>query len=287
MSKNTYMGQKFREIRRAKKINIYDACEKIISESSLQRWESGEGKMPIEKVMDLLNRIHVQPKEFIDEMPISSFQIYVSNVATAYENENAEQLKNMLEFEKSLHYLQPQDKDIFQRYVIACNFYMDLTGENLLSDEDLLRLKAYLTAIDHWHQENVLMFADTLLLLPAEDISKVARSLLSYLIDTDIKRRFGIMSINALLNAVFALIKNKEVELANKLLNQIQKINLSFDHTSESLRIKFMSILFNYLKTKDITEFNNFLVALNSTGLQDKMEDFRLGFLQVKEIYSY
>lgn len=98
------LGQKFRKLRQCKNISLDKACEDITSKSSLQRWESGIAEMSYNKVLKLLNRIHIQPKEFIDLIQSSELNAYVEPLEEPVKNNDIEKIKDLALLFLKLHY---------------------------------------------------------------------------------------------------------------------------------------------------------------------------------------
>lgn len=279
------LGEKFRELRKSKKITIVEACRGITSPSSLQRWERGEGQMAIEKVIKLLNRIHIEPKEYIDRVDISDDDVYYQDIGEAYNTGNSEMLKNLAIFLLDLHRKDLKNKHILFQAAIACNYYMDLTKLNIFPKEDTFRLNAYLANIEDWTQEDVIIFHNTQLLLSTENIFKFARSLYSFLIEEEKITSFYLMAVNALLSAAFVLLKRKNLASAQEILNQVKNLDLPEKYVIELIKIKYISALVDYIENNDDTMLKSLVKNLSALGLTEKAQDFKVGFEQIKEMY--
>ncbi|MGN1272510.1 MAG: helix-turn-helix domain-containing protein [Lactobacillus sp.] len=280
------LGEKFRELRKSQNKSISEMAKNITSPSSLRRWECGEGEMSISKVILLLNKLHITPKEFMDIVDTEDDDFYEVEISMYYEKNEVQKLKELIDVSKEYHLEHPANKKYLFRDAIACNYYMDLTGQNLFSEDDVLRLKAYLLPTENWTQENVLLFGNTQLLLPAEAIFEISNSIYSYLFYDESARTFYVMALNTLLNAVFCLIKKKNTLMATKLLRKIDMLNVPSKFTNERIRINFMKALLDYVHTQDSSSMNTFLQSLNSLGFSEKVADFSFAFDQVKAIYS-
>lgn len=274
------LGKKFRELRKNRKLSIESVAKGITSSSSLQRWESGEGSMPVEKVSQLLVKIHYQLEELDD---INKLDVYIDDIEKAYQSNNVEMLKKLSLFLLKAYYTQPKDIHIFLQAAIACNYYMDFTNENLLSKSEIIRLKARFTNIETWSEEDVFFFGNIQLLLSAYDVYKISRSLYSYLIDQNQTGAFYQMSVNTLVNSVFVLLKKKAFKQSDFLLNQVEKLKLSEEYVNEQIRINYAKTVFNYLKTGSTQKMEVFLSGLEQAGLKTAVTDFKRGFSQFKK----
>lgn len=257
----------------------------ITSRSSLQRWESGQGEMAIEKVSQLLARIHIQPEEYIDKVGMSKLKIYTQGVEEAYAKNDVHELKRI-----ALILLKKyaDDKDNIQllfQTAVACNFYLDLSNVNLFPHQEKIRLKSYFLAINDWSVENVLLFGDVQCLLSVTDVYVFARSLLSYLVDQPHNNHFFAIAIDTLLNAVFVLIKGKRVAQARQLLKQIEGLQISEKYSDKRIRIKFMETLFDFIKSGSDSSFQDLVQSLHVLGFNKQANDFEFAFHQIKDIY--
>ena len=191
--------------------------------------------------------------------------------------------KELLKF----HYDNPKNQKCFFQTAIACNFFMDAANKQLMLQDDLLRLQFYFISIEKWSQENALLFANTQYLLSDQTIYVVSRSLYSELIDLDPKGAFYYLALNALLNAVFVLLKKQSFKNAEFILHQLKKLDLPDKYADEKIRINYADTVFAYLKTGSTQEMNIFLDGLKAIGLKNKIAEFKLGFEQFKRLNDF
>ncbi|WP_251716519.1 hypothetical protein [Lactobacillus agrestimuris] len=129
----------------------------------------------------------------------------------------------------------------------------------------------------------MILFANVQLLLDPTAVYKLSRSLLSEMYENNI------VSLNesiAILNAVFVLIKKKEVTKAEKLLSIIKKMNFDDNDLLVKIRIQFVEQLINYLNTRDKDKISNFLFMIKEVFDQQLYSDYMFAFQQIKEIYD-
>ena len=166
---------------------------------------------------------------------------------------------------------------------MANNYYLDLSGNDLTNRDYKLSLLNQIAKINNWLDKEVILFANVQLLLDPTAVYKLSRSLLSKMYENNI------VSLNesiAILNAVFVLIKKKEVTKAEKLLSIIKKINFDDNDLLVKIRIQFVEQLINYLNTRDKDKILNFLFMIKEVFDQQLYSDFMFTFQQIKEIYD-
>lgn len=282
------LGKIFRELRKNKGISIIEASQGITSPSSVQRWENNQGQMSIEKVLQLLNRIEIQPDEFLAKANILDLNLMEKKISKAYQSNNVEQLKELATSLLAASNLHSSNNQIFIHAAIACNYYLDLSNHNLFNEDrkNVLRLRTILLSVKKWDQKDVALFGNTILLLSIYDIQKISNSLLGWLIYQDNPRMFFTMAVNTLINAVVALLKKKAPKMAYDLLVQIKHIHLSKRNINEIVKIQFLCAFFEYLETNDSYIMTNFFQSLSYFGMEEVVADYKLGLSQLEEVYS-
>lgn len=278
------LGKKFRELRKSQHKSINEVAKGITSFSSLRRWENGEGEMSVNKVMQLLDRLHIQAIELMNNSV--NLDIYTDGVNEAVKDNDIDTLSKLAHKLLKLYHEAPSNEKLFFQAAIACNFYLDFTDKKLMKKEDLMRLKSYFSKIEDWTQENVLLFANTQLLLAPQDIYTVSRSLISDLTFWNKNYNFKYLSINALLNATVCLLKKKAFNEARFVFKQLKTFKLSDKYLDEKVRINYFETVCDYLDTKSTYKMDIFLSGLDAIGLNYKREEFELGFSQFKKLIS-
>ncbi|MEN2347416.1 hypothetical protein [Lactobacillus helveticus] len=126
----------------------------------------------------------------------------------------------------------------------------------------------------------MILFGNVQLLLDADSVYKLSRSLASKIYDEDL---IAIRTSNTLLNAVVVLIKKKHVKEAQLVLNVITKLNISPIDLLTKVRIKYMQVLLNYIDTDNEYEISQFLNSLEDEYLK---ESWKFATAKIKEIYK-
>lgn len=272
------LGKKFRDLRKSKGMTIKAVSKDITSPSSLQRWEKGQGEMSIEKIEKLLNKLHIQSDELIDNSDI--LDIYTIAVEKAVKENDVASLKRITEKLLEYYYADMGNDQLFFEAAIACNFYMDFSNVCLFKKSDLLRLESYFSRVEIWTQEDILLFANTELLMSPQNIYLNSRKIYSKLVETSDNFSYRYLAVNALISAIFCLIKKQSYKEAEFVFKRVKAIDLSDKYLDEIIRINYLDTLFEYLKTDDLSKMNVFLTGLRNTGLESKAKEFELGFSQ-------
>lgn len=279
------LGKRFRELRKSQYKSINEVAKGITSYSSLRRWESGEGEMSLSKAIALLKRINISPKEYMDIIGENDKDFIESKINKYYEDNDIASLKEIADVLLNDTNEFPSNQSHWFWCAMACNFYMDLTGINIFPQQEIMRLSLYFKPIENWTQRNVLLFGNTQVLLPQQDIYGTAKSICNFISKQKSTRTFYVMTINALLNSVFILLKKSEKNKAQKILNRIEKMDIPTSFTNEKIRISFMKALLKYIDWHDSTSVETIVRNLYSLGFKTKANDYTFAFKQIKEIY--
>lgn len=287
------LGKDFRKLRKSQNISLIKASQGIVSKSVLSRWERGEGTMPIETVIALLKRIHVQPQEYLDEGKIPQLKQFLFLVSELYQKDDMANLKSIIIKLLDEYHKDPNNRINLYKAEMACNFYMDSLNINdvskleFFSDVEIYYLVSRLLLIENWTQEDVVLFSDTQLLLSAADVYVVSRSLISFITDMSNKNKtLHDIALEALLNATLVLIKKKESQKAYIVFRQVRRQKFTEKQLNEKVRLKFFDLLFDYLKNNDPDKMTRFLNNLKDVGLGQISESLTIAFSQIQEIYA-
>lgn len=284
---NKNFGQKFKNLRLEKNYSLDSVSVGITAKSSLYNWENGKGNMSFDKVILMLNRMHIEPTELLIGN-LNNF-IDINDIFDAYNCNDAIKLKQIAQqaLIKSRKY--QNDESQLIRSAIACQYLKALTGLDLFLDEDKEQLEQILSEINEWHYIDVFCFGNTLALIPAKRIYGLTKSLIRKYLERQngnyFKWQHG--ALNTIINAISTLLYN-DLSLALKLSSEIQLLQLNDTFSYEKIRLKFVNEIFTYCKTQDDKELNDcFFPALDYLGLNQLNSDLKTAFTQFKTKYRF
>jgi len=91
----TSIGEKFRKLRKEQNITLVQASKGICDPSNLSRWENGKITLEFNKVLALLNHIHVTPTEFINYAKLKQENEIPQEYIEAIDKEDNAQIKTL------------------------------------------------------------------------------------------------------------------------------------------------------------------------------------------------
>lgn len=273
------LGPEFRKIRKAKGLTLKQASEGILSPSALSRWERDENDISVGAYSKLLNKWHVSPRE-LNQSKVNRRDV-ITQISILYIKNKNDELKKMAQ-ELLTRYRQTQDFDDLLMAGTACNFYLDLSEEDLTDDAFKKDVFMQVKSIVDWHDDDIILFTNMQFMLTPELIYKTARNMLSKVYEFEI---VPTAYAKCLSNAVFSLIKMKQIKYAEKLFNALKTLEFSEYRTEQS--IHFFGMLLKYIHTGNDSEIKNYLSKKTTSHTKQQMlDDFAYSFNQIKEIYQ-
>lgn len=275
-------GQIYKKLRTKQNILQKDAAKNIVSDSLLSNWENGKTDITFEKFVKLINRINLTPEEFFKLAKIAKPSTVVEKIEILYMGKRTKELKELTLKKIELYKKRRSINDLYLA-VIACNYYYDLSGENLLIEKYQQKLVKKLSDIEVWTKKYISIFGNSITLLSSKNIYGISSLIITNWdefslwgdINNDGVAIFNIAT-HSLLNAANVLIKRKEYRYAKKLLEKIQKLTFNRDFLYIELRRKFLSELLNYKlgQHSSIAELNKIIETANYLNQRETAYEF-------------
>lgn len=276
------VGPKFKEFRKKLHVSLKDLAKQagVSSRSTLSRWERGEAGLSVEIFEKMITSLNISYNEIIiNEVEIKQL---LEQIEYLYQNNDTQELRH-LAITYLDKYAQSEDSishmEALFKSAISLNYYLDLTGIDLSTEEYKLELKKRVKNIRCWLKKEIILFGNVQLLLDADTLYRLARSLASESFEQDLVS----MDISiTLINAIFALIKKRSPLRAKKLLSVVSKLNFSNNDLLVKVRLRFMECLLHYIDSGNEYVVEQFINSLESEILK---RDYQFAFMQVKQIY--
>lgn len=260
------IGKIFKDIRIKKALSLEYTCNEICSKSALSRFENDMGDIPLKKFLSLLKRVEISESEFFSYIDRNRELInsnFLDSIGKLYNNKNISELYN-LATELKQKYSENNSKIDFLHYMIAVNFYNDLTNTTICSPTEIERLYNVLFRTEEWDKLEIESFGNTVTLLNDNFIYSLSIELLNQL-DRISRSNFPLYynSCFALLNSFQILLLRHSkfaIKLDKKLMNyKFIEVNASFNlglyfmhrllHSEKDVgNLKELEILINILK---------------------------------------
>lgn len=285
---NNSIGKTFKKLRVSQNITLKAAVHNIeqLSPSRLSHWENDESNIPLNKLDQLLENIHVLPNEFahlVGQRYVNHLSLQVQDAFIA---NNIEEL-HMLALNQLKKYNHIQDNTELFLCALTCNFYYQKTKIDIFPMSLKEKITKVLTSTSLWNYYHITTFGNVTHLLPDELLYKIAVKLInSFPHIKDCGMENHIFAFIALLNANVALIF-KNPNLAKKLLHKICQFEIhQFDYYS-SLYLSIVKNLLNYQQTKNpkfIKLAQNIVHFCKSINKKDAALEFEDLISQIQQI---
>lgn len=277
------LGSNFRKIRKSKNISLKRAAEGITTTTRLSNWELGNinGGMPIEIVNQLLKRLNISYTELVQGKIRG--KDFTQKVSYMYQENDVNGLKKLIK-ESITQYNSSKENEYLIQGAIANNFYLDLTGKSFFSKSEVAKIESYLSEIKSWSNLDIILFGNTQMLVKPNMVYKLTRSMISAVYEDKILNDNVAIAV---LNAIFVLIKDKEIVYATEILKIADSLSFSkYDYLANE-RLTFMHLLIEYLNTNSDKKIKLLFNEMSKLPKYDQLlKDFKFAFNQIKQIYG-
>lgn len=277
------IGENYKELRKEQSITLAQAAKGICAASNLSRWENGKITLEFNKVLALLNRIHISPTEFIGYVNIEQENDFPKELLKAIEDEDTSTIKKLIHIHLDKYHT---DRNIHNLYltVILCNQYLLIKGENLLPFSDQMHLYTYLSKITLWSNYDLGFFGNCVFMIKTDRVYAIAMNVLKNqnLIQKNTSSIGLISMMGVLSDATISLIFRKDTVHAQKLLDALQDVELPQYLEFFKVTLTFLQKILQYLKTKDEGIVLNFINNAQKMGMTESVDTFKEIFEKVK-----
>lgn len=278
------LGPKFRKIRKEKHLTLDDVVKEgvSISRATLARWEVGKQDITTDAYRELLKRVHLSSTDMIP----NGFEDFANKIGNLYRNDENNKLKTLSQ-KLLLEYKSKNNFENLLRTTTACNFYMDLTDEDLtdINFKDNLEFQIdNIVELELWNEPDVLLFTNSQLFLKPQKIYEASRSLNSFIC---VKEVVSNLYSRPLLNSIIVLIKKKDLSHAKQILHLVAKLKISTDNFGAEHRINCFEKAILGIEIGDLHDAYEYTADLNRTSNERQLAkalNFTLD--QFKEIYN-
>lgn len=245
-------GSVYQRLRKEEGITQGQAAQGICSVAKLSRWENNQVEVEFSTALALLKKIKLTPTEFIHWAKLDTAVHLPAAIIQAINNEDITVLRHFAVTQLN-HY--QEDKNIFTltNAIIVFNQLLLLTGKDYLSASDKRRTVFYLSHNSVWSEYNITLFVNSSFLLDAKTSYHIALKLIHNYgqveqadTETNLETFFGGLS-----DTVIALILKKQLVYAQKLLNELQKIELPFYQMFFQLTLTFLQKIIFYCRNRN------------------------------------
>lgn len=277
------IGEKYKELRKEQSITLTQAAEGICAASNLSRWENGKIMLEFNKVLTLLNQIHITPSEFIGYANIKQKNNIPKELLKPMEDGNTDELKELIKKYLAKYHTRRNNYDLYLT-VILCNHYLLIKGENLLPFSDQMHLYTYLSKITLWNTFNLGFFGNCVFMIKTDKVYAIAMNILhnQVLIQKDASPVGIISMMGVLSDATISLIFQKDAIHAQKLLDTLKNIELPQYLEFFKVTLTFLQKVVQYLKNKNADPILDFINNTQGMGMSESVNTFNDIFEKIK-----
>lgn len=246
-------GFVFRNIRIGKGYSLKEISEGILSLSLLSKFERGESEITISKFYSLLERLNLTLDEYSlisnDYQPLGIEKL-LQTIRKAYENNNVNFLLKLQE--EQLNKWEKYQLNTYKYNAIMIHALANNLDESLVVDDDDIHLLIdYLFKIENWGLYEIILFGNSMNILPTETIVTLSKEILSKTeLYNSIKKNKEEL-IRVILNAIIICIQDDRISIAHYFIIATEKLIGESVYYFEKVKLLFLKGIYK-VRTKDI-----------------------------------
>lgn len=259
-------GIEFKQLRRKQHITLKEAAKGICSIQMLSRWENDQGHMDFNRVLKLCERISLSATEYIALAKLDPQDHIAQILEESWSNHDKDYLEKLAQSALNKYKLS-QDLFDLDYAAIACSLYYKTSQHNIFPIAQQNELNQQLSKITVWGHEFLSLFANVIPIISPRIIYQISVQVINNI--SFIKKagdgtfHFGIA---ALFEAVIGLITNSQFKFADKLLTQINQIDLPDNEMLLIVGRKFLNAILSFHNTANddlAVSIIHFLTSMN------------------------
>lgn len=282
------IGSAFKQARLDKNMRQKEVAKGILSVPQLSKFENNKSQITADKFFLLLDRINVTTTEF--QVVYLNNELYnqssiIKNIADAYYQGNILHLQSLLRDQIKLYEIFGSLR-FYHNQIWIQQFIRGL--QNLPYDHtEVSKIYHYLTNVENWGSYEIVLFSNLSFAFNLTQLKQLSRTAIKKI---DIYRNKGVFSnlyhLTATLlgNLTTIFIDNDELDLANKMLHETDKLLKDTDFLSEKIHHQFRQGIY-LIKLGRIEEGKN--LAEKSIHQLISFELFDLAQYFKKELEGY
>lgn len=277
-------GSVYKQLRKDQEITQTEACKGICSISKLSRWENNQVEVEFSTAIALLRRSNITLDEFTHYAAMKTEFTLPDDIITAIKDNDTEVLEKFVH-EQLNHYHATKNILELKNIILVCNQLFLMTGKNYLTPADINRIGSYLLHNTVWSKYNILLFANSPFLLNSKIGYQIALRIIHNFHPTESLNENTTIFIGGLSDTVIALVFKKKLDYAQKILNELKKIELPFYLMFFSLTLTLLQKIIDYCHTLDaqpVLAMIDTIVQLNCMEVAQKWLEI---FKDVQQIW--
>ena len=240
------LGEKFKLIRKQRKLTLAEISKVAGSSSSISDFENGKTLLSIDVLNKLLEYMLVDPNEFY-----SSTYPTNNDSSIIFEINQICQQGDISLYPRCMEILDVEYKktNLYAYRILYMNLSIlyDYETTDTYNKEFLAETIDYLFSLNIWTTFDISIYGNIVVLLPSNTTYLLTKELLKELpaAPTSSHDRILLDTIN---NSVFALLEQNDLHSAHTIYLQLEKLALPRTFLMQSLTIKFINCIILYMQ---------------------------------------
>ncbi|SDI85117.1 helix-turn-helix domain-containing protein [Streptococcus equinus] len=267
LEKSMQLGELYRELRIARGLKLKDVARENLSVSQLSRFENGQSMLAADKLLIAISGIHMTFSEFghaINNYQEPKLFHLVNKISNLYNQQDIDGLYKLLETEKNSEVF-----DVYNRLneLIIKTSISTLDPTYEITEEEKNFLTTYLYEIEEWTEYELLVFGNTMSILPESDLIFLGKAFVDrdklYQSLTGHKKNAEVV----FLNLILLLLSYRKLYQANYFIEALEKL-LTYQDMFALTCLNFFKKIIAHIEneSKDVSELEHFIDCVEEIG---------------------
>lgn len=222
------LGTQFKTIRTERGYSASTVADGILSVSTLYKFEENDVNLSFIKVVQLLEKMHVDLDDFVqitDSNFNNEYQIFLNQMNALYSQNKLVDLEDI--FISHLHQYQ-SNKDHFDLVCAATTMALlkNLNHNYPVNQALVSDLTDYLLRVGDWQNFQITVFGNCLTIISSRVIDIMAKELITQHEEHRLNSKNSEYLLLALVNTIDAMIDRKDFIYAKKLVHDIESMDI-------------------------------------------------------------
>ena len=243
------IGEKFKKIRKQRKLTIQQLSEIAGSKASISAFENGKSSLSTDVLLSLASEMCLNYDEILD-MQENNIKIIALDhkIQKALATEDEEQFRECIASIWEMYHKSGN----YQYWMLATS--CEVLGEDVFgwtASENLVEsLRDYFFSIEVWTMFDIAQLGLIVNKLNNESIYLLAREIHKQL-HSPLRNGYDRVGVDTILEMITILLKRKDKNDSNKLIELLEKSAMPFYFAYQTARLKYLRSIWNCLFTND------------------------------------
>ncbi|TSO25556.1 Rgg/GadR/MutR family transcriptional regulator [Lactobacillus sp. LL6] len=213
------LGKIFRQIRQSKQITITSLADENLSKSQISRFEREESEISCNKLINLLNKLHISLDEYILLCGMNSDNSFIKlekYIGEKHREKDFDSIKRLLK--SSPYKLNSLEKTMLKSIIYS------LDKSIYPNEEEMIELTDYLFKVEKWGYYEIVLLGNCMRTISYQTLFTLTKEMINSYVYSSTNKTNKKLVVQLAINCLLVSIDRKEFNDCEYLIEEIDKI---------------------------------------------------------------